>query len=124
MKLSKILNQQFHVRFTTYCLVIIKFFILYSAKYKKKGFKSSVREDATFHSTFILHTQIGGNLKIFSINSPKSAQFMFYIRVMYVRQTTEGDYITPFDVSKQRHAMRPGELSHSGKVMWHARCCQ
>ena len=38
--------------------------MLYSAKYKKKtGFKSSVQEDAIFHSTFISLTQIGGKLK-------------------------------------------------------------
>ena len=30
---------------------------------KYSGFKSSVREDATFHSTFISHTQIGGKLE-------------------------------------------------------------
>ena len=41
----------------------MKFFTLYSAKYKKKGFKSTAREDATFHSTFISHTQIGGKLE-------------------------------------------------------------
>ena len=59
-----ILNQQLHVRFTRYCLVVIKYFTLYSAKYKKKtGFKSLVRENATFHSTFISHTQIGGKLE-------------------------------------------------------------
>ena len=28
---------------------------------------------------------------------------MFYIRLMYLRQTTEGYYNTSFDVSKQRH---------------------
>ena len=55
-----ILNQQLHVRFTRYCLVIMQFF---TAKYKKKGFKSSAWEDATFHSTFISHTQIGGKLE-------------------------------------------------------------
>ena len=45
------------------CLVM-KFFMLYSAKYiKKTGFKSSAREDVTFHSTFISHTQIGGKLE-------------------------------------------------------------
>ena len=27
------------------------------------GFKSLAREDATFHSTFISHTQIGGKLE-------------------------------------------------------------
>ena len=37
--------------------------MLYSAKYKKIVFNSLVREDATFHSTFILHTQIGGKLE-------------------------------------------------------------
>ena len=37
--------------------------MLYSAKYKKMGFKSSAREDATFHSTFISHTQISGKLE-------------------------------------------------------------
>ena len=41
----------------------MKFFTLYSAKYKKMGFKSSAREDATFHSTFISHTQIDGKLE-------------------------------------------------------------
>ena len=50
-----ILNQQLHVRFTRYCLVVMKFFTL---SIKKTGFKSSAREDATFHSTFISHTQI------------------------------------------------------------------
>ena len=35
---------------------------------------------------------------------------------MYVRQTTEGDYNTPFDASEQRHAMWLGEWSHSGNV--------
>ena len=44
------------------CLVM-KFFMLYSAKYKKTGFKSSARKDATFHSTFISHTKIGGKLE-------------------------------------------------------------
>ena len=29
---------------------------------------------------------------------------MFYIRPLYWRHTTEGDYNTPFDISKQRHA--------------------
>ena len=37
--------------------------MLYSAKYKKMGFKSLVQEDATFHSTFISHTQIGRKLE-------------------------------------------------------------
>ena len=37
--------------------------MLHSTKYKKMVFKSSVREDATFHSTFILHMQIGGKLE-------------------------------------------------------------
>ena len=37
--------------------------MLYSAKYKKMGFKSSAWEDATFHSTFILHTKFGGKLE-------------------------------------------------------------
>ena len=60
-----ILNQQLHVRFTRSCLVVMKSFTLYSTKYiyKKTGFKSSAQEDATFHSTFILHTQIGGKLE-------------------------------------------------------------
>ena len=57
-----ILNQQLHVRFTRYCLVM-KFFTLYLAKYKKTGLKSSAREDAIFHSTFISLTQIGGKLE-------------------------------------------------------------
>ena len=37
--------------------------MLYSAKYKKMGFKSSAQEDATFHNTFISHTQIGVKLE-------------------------------------------------------------
>ena len=41
----------------------MKFFTLYSAKYKKTGFKSSAREDAIFHSTFISLTQISGKLE-------------------------------------------------------------
>ena len=41
----------------------MKFFTLYSAKYKKTGFKSTAQEGATFHSTFISHTQIGGKLE-------------------------------------------------------------
>ena len=41
----------------------MKFFTLYSTKYKKMGFKSSVLKDATFHSTFISHTQIGRKLE-------------------------------------------------------------
>ena len=57
------------------------------------------------------------NLKIFSINSWKSTQCMFYIRLLYLRQTTEGDHNTPFDVSAQKHTMQPGEWSHSGKVI-------
>ena len=45
------------------------------------------------------------NLKIFSINSRKSAQCMFYIRFMYVRQTIEGDYNTSWCFqTKTRHA--------------------
>ena len=41
----------------------MKSFTLYSTKYKKTYFKSSAWEDATFHSTFISHTQIGGKLE-------------------------------------------------------------
>ena len=52
-----------HPESTTYCLAAIKLFTLYSAKYKKTGLKSLVREDATFHSTFILQTQISGKLE-------------------------------------------------------------
>ena len=37
--------------------------MLYSAKYKNR-FQISALEDATFHSTFISHTQIGGKLEI------------------------------------------------------------
>ena len=33
---------------------------------KKLVFKSSACEDATFHRTFILHTQIGGKLEKYS----------------------------------------------------------
>ena len=73
------------------------------------GFKSSVREDATFHSTFILHTQIGGKLE-------NNLNKLLKKRTVHVlRQTTvptshhSGDYNTPFDVSEQRHAMRPGK---------------
>ena len=58
------------------------------------------------------------NLKIILINSWKSTQCMFYIRPLYLRRTTEGDYNTPFSVSEQRHAMRPGKWRHSGKVTW------
>ena len=32
---------------------------------------------------------------------------MFYVRPLYRRRTTEEDYNTRFDVSEQRHAMRP-----------------
>ena len=69
--------------------------MLYSAKYiKKNSFKSSAREDATFHSTSISHTQIGGKLEniLNILNIPKkSAQRMFYIRFscMYVRPLKE-----------------------------------
>ena len=64
MKLSTHpLNQQLHIIFTTYSLVVLKVFTLYSAKYKKTDFKSSTREDATFHSTFISHTQISWKLE-------------------------------------------------------------
>ena len=50
--------------------------MLYSAKYiKKNSFKSSAREDATFHSTSISHTQIGGKLEniLNILNIPKKA---------------------------------------------------
>ena len=73
------------------------------------GFKSLAREDATFHSTLFHTPKSAENLKIFSINSRKSAQCMFYIRLLCLRRTTEGDYNTPFDVSEQRHNMRLGE---------------
>ena len=41
---------------------------------------------------FISYTQISG--KFFSVNSRKSAQCMFYIRLLYLCWTTEGDYNT------------------------------
>ena len=41
----------------------MKSFTLYLTKYKKTGFKSSAREDATFHSSYISHSQIGGKLE-------------------------------------------------------------
>ena len=72
------------------------------------GFKSLAREDATFHSTFILHNQIGGKLE-------NNLNKLLKKRTVHVlHQTTvpmsdhEGDYNIPFGVSKQRHAMRPG----------------
>ena len=65
-----------------------------------------------------------GNLKIISTNSWKSAQCMFYIRPLYLHRTTEEDYNTPFGVSEQRHAMRPGKWRHSGKVTWRSGCCR
>ena len=36
-------------------------------------------------------------------------------RLLYLRRTTEGDYNTLFNVSKQRHAVQLGERSHSGR---------
>ena len=111
MKLSKILNQQLHVRFSRYCLVVIKFFTLYSAKYikKKKGFKSSAQEDATFHSTFISHTQIGGKLENILSKLLKKRTVHVLHQIPVLRRTTEGDYNIPFSVSEQRHAMLLGE---------------
>ena len=49
---------------------------------------------------------------------------MFYVRPLYRRRITEGDYNTPFDVSEQRHPMRPGKWMHSGKVTWRSGCCR
>ena len=94
MKLNKILNQQLHVRFTSYCLVI-KFFMLYSAKYKKTGFKSSAQEDATFHSTFILHTQIGGKLETILNKLPKK-HTVHVLRQIHV--CTSDHWRRPFSV--------------------------
>ena len=48
----------------------------------KTGFKSSAREDATFHSTFILHIQIGGKLE----NNLNKLLKMRTVHVLY--QTT------------------------------------
>ena len=102
-----ILNQQLHVRFTTYCLVI-KCITLYSAKYKKK-FSNLRHGKMPLFTVLLFHTpRLAENLKIFSINSWKSAQCMFYIRLMCLHQTTEEYYNIPFDV-------RPGQWSHSGK---------
>ena len=86
----------------------MKFFTLYSAKYKKMGFKSSAWKDAIFHSTFILHTQIGGKIEN-NLNKLLKKRTVVYVRPLYLHRTTERDYHTPFGVSKQRHAMRPGE---------------
>ena len=102
MKLSKILNQQLHVRFTSYCLVI-KFFMLYSAKYKKRVSNLRRRKVPLFTVLSFCTPKLVENLKLFSINSQKSAQCMFYIRFMYVRQTTEEDSNTPFSVYGQEN---------------------
>ena len=118
MKLSKILNQQLHVRFTRYCLVI-KFFTLYSAKYiKKTGFKSLVQEDATFHCTFILFTQIGGKLETILNKLPKKHT----VHVLHQICVCTSDHWRILQHTFQ--CLRPGEWSHSGEVTWHARCCR
>ena len=81
-------------------------------------FKSSAREDATFHSTFISHTQIGGNLKIFSINSWKSTQCICSKSDWCV-------YIRPLKNTTTYLSMcgRGNEVTQ-GKVTWCAGCCQ
>ena len=83
--------------------------MLYSAKYKKTGFKFSAQEDATFHSTFISQTQISRKLEnnLDKLLKKHTVHVLHQIHVL--RRTTEADYNTPFDVSKQRHTMQPGE---------------
>ena len=70
-----------------------------------------------FSQYFHFTPRFAENLKIFSINSWKSAHCMHYIRLMCLHQTTEEYYNIPFNVW-------PGQWSHSGKVMWHAGCCR
>ena len=94
----------------------MKFFTLYLAKYKKTGFKSTAREDATFHSTFISHTQIGGKLENNLSKLLKKRTIHVLHQTTVFRWTTEEDYNTPFGVSEQRHAMQPKKWRHSGKV--------
>ena len=91
----------------------MKFFTLYSAKYKKTGFKSTAREDATFHSTFISHTQIGGKLEDNLRKLLKKHTIHVLHQTTVLRRTTEEDYNTPFGVSEQRHAMRLKKWRHS-----------
>ena len=121
---AHILNQQLHVRFTRYCLVVMKFFTLYSAKYKKQVSNLRCRKMPLFTVLSFRTPKSAENLEIISTNSWKSAQCMFYVKPLYWRRTTEGDYNTPFDVSEQRHAMRPGKWMHSGKVTWRSGCCR
>ena len=105
-----ILNQQLHVRFTTYCIVI-KCITLYSAKYKKK-FSNLRHGKMPLFTVLLFHTpRLAENLKIFSINSWKSAQCMFYIRPLkntttYLSMCGRGNEVT------------------QGKVTWCAGCCQ
>ena len=67
----------------------MKVFTLYSAKYKKTGLKSWAWEDATFHSTFISCTQIGGKLE-------NNVNKLLKKRTVHVlHQTTGGTVPTP-----------------------------
>ena len=101
----------------------MKFFMLYLAKYKKRVSNLWRWKMPLFTVLSFRTPKSVENLKIIWINSWKSAQCMFYIRSLSLRRTTEGDYNTPFGVSKQSHAMWLGKWRHPGKVMCHSGCC-
>ena len=87
----------------------MKFFTLYSDKHKKRVSNLRHGKMPPFTVLSFCTPKSAEKLKIISINSWKSTQCMFYIRPLYLRWTTEGDYNTPFGVSEQRHAMRLGK---------------
>ena len=83
----------------------MKFFTLYLAKYKKTGFKSSAWDDATFHSTFISHTQIGGKLEniLNKLTACSTSDACMYIRPLKATTT----HLSTFP--NKDMPIRPGE---------------
>ena len=97
----------------------MKFFMLYSAKYKKRVSNLRRGKMPLFTVLSFRTSKSAENLKIISTNSWKSGtQCMFYIRPLYRRRTTEGDYNTSFRCFRTKSwggAMRPGKWIAFGK---------
>ena len=109
-----------HPESTTYCLVAIKLFTLYSARYKKRAFKSLAQEDATFHSTFISHTQIGEKLENILNKLLKKCR----VHVLHQIDVPTSDHWRILQHTfrcfrtKTRHAAGRMQSFRKGHVMW------
>ena len=101
----------------------MKFFTLYSAKYKKRVSNLRCGKMPLFTVLSFCTPKSAENLKIIATNSWKSTQCMFYVRPLYRHRTTEGLLQHTFRCfqTKTHHAARKMNALGKGHVVQNIR---